>query len=297
MGKAITLSKLIDGLAAPLLLFPALFTLAAFIVIPSAYLLVLSATNYSPGLDYEFVGLDNYVALIFDNKFVEALLRNALFVFVVVTSEISIGFGIALLLQYPFPLRRLWLALLLTPFAISPIVAVAMWKYMLDPSFGIVSYYMSAIGLPTIAWLTDGPTSMAAIIVVAVWKDFAFCTIVMYAALSTVPKELIEAAMIDGTTPFQRFRHVTLPLVLPALTVVALFRVIYALREFGVPWTMTKGGPGSSTEILSIYLYRQAFGFADYGMGAAIGWLMLAFTLLSSIYLVRRAYHGMFPDR
>ena len=297
MGKAVTFSKLIDGLAAPLLLLPAMATLISLILVPSACLLLLSATNYSPGLDYEFVGLDNYIALIFDKNFVEALLRNALFVLVVVTFEIAIGFGIALLLQYPFPLRRLWLALLLTPFAVSPIVAVAMWKYMLDPSFGIVNYYMSMVGLPTVDWLTDGPTSMAAIIVVAVWKDFAFCTIVMYAALSTVPKELLEAAMIDGATSVQRFRHVTLPLVRPALTVVALFRVIYALREFGVPWTMTKGGPGSSTEILSVYLYRQAFGFADYGMGAAIGWLMLAFTLLSSIYLVRRAYRGMFPER
>lgn len=296
MSRAVLISRLVDGLAAPLLLLPAFLTLTIVIVIPSGFLLLLSATNYSPGMDYEFVGLDNYVALLSDRKFIEALVRNCFFVLVTVGAEIVIGFGIALLLQFPFPLRRLWLALLLTPFAVSPIVAVAMWKYMLDPSFGIVNYYMSGLGLPTIQWLSSGPSSMAAIVLVAIWKDFAFCTIVMYAALSTVPKELTEAATIDGATAVQRFWRVTFPLVLPALTVVALFRVIYALREFGIPWTMTKGGPGSSTEIMAIYLYRQAFSFSDYGTGAAVGWLMLAFTLLSSIYLVRRSYRGMFPE-
>lgn len=283
-------------MSAPLLLLPSIAVLTLVILWPSIELLWLSFTNYSPGLGGEFIGLDNYLFILTDRQFLDALVRNVVFVAVVVVLEVVLGFAIALLLQYPFPFKKVWLALLLTPFAVSPIVAVAMWKYMLDPTFGIVNYMFTLLHIQPIMWLTTGDTSMAAIVIVAVWKEFAFTTIIMYAALSTVPKEMMEAASIDGTNAIQRFVHVTLPLVLPALVVVTLFRVIFTMREFAIPYTMTKGGPGTATEILSIYLYKQAYTYSDYGTGAAVGWIMLIVTLLCSIFLVRRGYKGMFLE-
>jgi ABC-type sugar transport system permease subunit len=288
--------RLMAALSAPLLLTPSIGVMVLVILWPSFELLWLSFTNYSPGLGGEFVGLDNYLFILTDKQFLDALVRNIFFVAIVVALEVGLGFAIALLLQYKFPLKRVWLALLLTPFAVSPIVAVTMWKYMLDPTFGIVNYVFSLLHIQPIMWLTTGDTSMAAIIIVAVWKEFAFTTIIMYAALSTVPKELMEAASIDGTTAVQRFFHVTLPLVLPALVVVTLFRVIFTMREFAIPYTMTKGGPGTATEILSIYLYKQAYTYSDYGTGAAVGWIILLVTLACSIFLVRRGYKGMFLE-
>ena len=280
-----------------LLLFPALFVLAFMILVPSIQLLWLSLTDYSPGVDSgRFVGLDNYLWVLGDPAFQAALLRNIFYVTVVVSLEVLIGFGCALVLQQRFPLRALWMALIIAPYAVSPIVAVVMWKYMLDPSFGVVNYMLTTVGLPAVQWLSTPTTSMAAIIIVAVWKEFSFTTIVLFSALVTVPRELYEAARIDGATALQNLRFVTLPLIMPAIAIVVLFRVIFTLREFGIPWTFTGGGPGTSTEILSIYLYKQAFRYSDFGAGAATGWLMLLVTVLLSSFLIRRTYRGIFPQ-
>jgi multiple sugar transport system permease protein len=185
-------------------------------------------TDYSPGLNnVKFVGLDNYFWVLTDPAFLAALWRNLLYVVIVVALELTIGFGAALVLQQPFPFRPLWMALVIAPYAVSPIVAVVMWKYMLDPSFGVVNYMLSVVHLPTVKWLSSPETSMAAIIIVAVWKEFSFTTIVLFSALTTVPRELYEAAKIDGATPIQNLWHVTLPTIAPAFAIVALFRIIF----------------------------------------------------------------------
>ena len=278
------------------LLSPLLATLAFFIVIPAFQLLWISLTNLTPGRPADFVGLDNYVYVLTDPGFIAALVRNVFFVLVVVTLEVAVGFGIALVLQMKYPLRPLWFAIILAPFAVSPIVAVVMWKYMLDPTFGIVNYAITRVGLPAIPWMTDANTSMAVIVIVAVWKEFAFTTIVLFAALTSIPRELHEASTVDGANAWQNLIYVKIPMIAPAIAIVLLFRVIFTLREFGIPWTLTGGGPGTATEILAIYLYKQAFRYSDFGAGAAIGWLMLAVTVLLSSFLVRRTYRGMFPE-
>jgi ABC-type sugar transport system permease subunit len=278
------------------LLSPMLVALAVFVVIPACQLLWISLTDLSPGRPAKFIGLENYEFVLTDPAFIAALLRNVAFVLVVVTLEVAIGFGVALILETRFPLQPLWFAIILAPFAVSPIVAVVMWKYMLDPSFGIVNYVITSVGLPVVPWMTGPATSVAVVVIIAVWKEAAFTTIILFAALSAIPKELYEATKIDGATAWQRLIYVKIPLIAPALAVVVLFRIIFTLREFGIPWTLTGGGPGTSTEILSIYLYKQAFRYSDFGVGAAIGWLMLAVTVLLSGFLIRRTFRGMFPE-
>jgi multiple sugar transport system permease protein len=281
---------------AVLLIAPLLLVLTLVILVPALQLLWISLTNLVPGRPAEFVGLDNYAYVLTDPAFIGALTRNIAYVLIVVTLELVVGFGIALLLQHPFRWRPLWFAIILAPYAVSPIVAVVMWKYMLDPNFGIVNYTLSSVGLPTVAWLSDSVTSMAAIILVAVWKEFAFTTIVLFAALTAIPKDLEEASRVDGATAWQNLIFVKIPLIAPAAVIVLLFRIIFTLREFGIPWTMTGGGPGTSTEILSIYLYKQAFRYSDFGGGAATGWVMLIVTVLLSSFLIRRTFSGVFPQ-
>jgi ABC-type sugar transport system permease subunit len=295
------LSRMLDMLRrAPVLallfIAPLLMVLFLVIIVPALQLLWISLTNLVPGRPAEFIGLDNYAYVLTDPNFIGALIRNVAYVLIVVTLELLIGFGIALLLQHPFPWRPLWFAIILAPYAVSPIVAVVMWKYMLDPNFGIVNYTLASIGLPTVPWLSDSLTSMAAIILVAVWKEFAFTTIVLFAALTAIPRDLEEASRVDGASAWQNLIFVKIPLVAPAMVIVLLFRVIFTLREFGIPWTMTGGGPGTSTEILAIYLYKQAFRYSDFGGGAATGWLMLVVTVLLSSFLVRRTFSGVFPE-
>lgn len=285
-----------NGLAL-LLVLPSIAILVAYILLPALNLLWLSLTDYSPGLDASFVGLDNYVSLIADPAFQAATIRNIVYVFGVVTLQVGVGLLIALLLDNPIPGRALFMALLIAPYAVSPIVAVVMWKYMLDPSFGLVNYVISSAGLPRIPWFANPVTSMLAVVIVAVWSSFSFTAIVAFAALRSIPGEVLEAARVDGATPSQVLLAIKLPLILPALSIVILFEIIYAIREFGIIQTMTGGGPGTSTEIFSLYLYRQAFSYFDFGKGSAVGWIMLLVTLLLSMFLVRRTYRSMFPAR
>lgn len=279
------------------LLGPVAIVLLAIIVVPSIDLLFMSFTDASPGMDTEWVGWKNYVRILSNPDFQAALIRNVVFVVTVVGLEMLIGLGIALLLENPLPLRGLWMALIVAPYAVSPIVAVVMWKYMLDPNFGVVNFMMGSAGFPTVAWFTSAGTSMAGIIIIAVWKEFSFVTIVSFAALKAIPNDFVEAARIDGAGYPQILRHIKLPMILPALSIVMMFRIIYTLREFAIVHTTTGGGPGTSTEILALYLYKQAFRYLNFGAGAATGWLMLLATLLLAGFLVRRTYRGMFTER
>jgi multiple sugar transport system permease protein len=279
------------------LLGPVAIVLLAIIVVPSIDLLFMSFTDASPGMDTEWVGWKNYVRILSNPDFQAALLRNVIFVVTVVGLEMLVGLGIALLLENPLPLRGLWMALIVAPYAVSPIVAVVMWKYMLDPNFGVVNFMMGSAGFPTVAWFTSAGTSMAGIIIIAVWKEFSFVTIVSFAALKAIPNDFVEAARIDGAGYPQILRHIKLPMILPALSIVMMFRIIYTLREFAIVHTTTGGGPGTSTEILALYLYKQAFRYLNFGAGAATGWLMLLATLLLAGFLVRRTYRGMFTER
>jgi len=276
---------------------PVAIAVLAIIVAPSVELLFMSFTDASPGMETKWVGLKNYTHILSDPEFRAALLRNVLFVVAVVALEMLVGICIALLLENPVPLRGLWMALIVAPYAVSPIVAVVMWKYMLDPNFGVVNFMIGSAGLPPIAWFTSAGTSMAGIILIAVWKEFSFVTIVSFAALKAIPNDFIEAARIDGAVYRQILRHIKLPMILPALSIVMMFRIIYTLREFAIVHTTTGGGPGTSTEILALYLYKEAFRYLNFGVGAATGWLMLLATLMLAGFLVRRTYRGMFPER
>jgi ABC-type sugar transport system permease subunit len=267
-----------------------MLVLAFFIIAPAAQLFMISLTNYSPGLQDDFVGIGNYVDLLREPDFRAAALRNIVYVICVVSMQVLIGLGIAVLLDNPLPARSIWMALLIAPFAVSSVVAVVSWKYLLDPSFGLINYVVTSFGLPAIPWFTSPVTAMLPIMIVAIWRGFSFVAIILFAALRAIPAELSEAARIDGATAVQTFFLVRLPLIMPTLSIVALLQTILAVREFDIVQTMTRGGPGTSTELLSNFLYRSAFGNFYFGMGAAVGFVMLFVTLLLASGIIRRNF-------
>ncbi len=277
-----------------LMLVPIVVLLVVVIVIPGIWAMVLSFTQYTPGSTPVFNGLQNYLEIIHDRFFNNALINNLIFVVAVVSLEFLIGLGSALLLNHGFPLQKLWVSLLIAPYCISEVVACVMWRYMLDPSYGFANYALSFIGLGPIGWFGTATSSFISIIIVTVWKNFPFIMIIAYSALTAVPQEIIEASKIDGANRMQTFRFIVFQLIKPALLVGLVFRVIFALREFGIIWILTGGGPAGGTEILPIYLYRQTFRYYEYGRGAATTTIMLILTILISIPLVRRMYKGMY---
>ena len=277
-----------------LLLISIITLLVIVIVIPGIWAIILSFTQYTPGSRPVFNDIQNYVKIIHDRFFKNALINNLIFVVAVVSLEFLIGLGSALLLNHGFPLQKLWVSLLITPYAISEVVACVMWRYMLDPSYGFANYVLSLIGLRPVAWFGTVTSSFISVIIVTVWKNFPFIMIIAYSALTAVPQEIIEASKIDGANRIQAFRFVVFQLIKPALLVGLTFRVIFALREFGIIWILTEGGPAGGTEILPIYLYRQTFRYFEYGRGAATATIMLVLTILISISLVRRMYKEMY---
>jgi multiple sugar transport system permease protein len=277
-------------LAPYMLILPTIFLLAVIIVFPSLQALGLSFTNYSAGRPIRFVGMTNYLRIFKDSEFTKVLTNNLIYLAGSLSLETVIGIAGALLLNRKFKFQAFWICLILSPSAMSGVVSVTIWKYLLDPTYGMVNYVISALGFQPIVWFSSPAKSFIPIILVSVWGAFPFVLINVYAALSSIPAEITEAARIDGVTRFENFRLIVLPLIMPALLIVIIFRMIGLIRAFETVWIFTGGGPGRTTEILAINLYKEAFVYLNFGKASATAWVLLIITFAASIYLIRGTY-------
>ncbi len=251
----------------------------------------LSLTSSTFGRAPSFVGLANYATVLGDAYFWRSLWHTLIITIVVVHVELFAGLGMALLFASGLPCRRLLLAAALAPYAVSEVTAVVIWRFLFDPDIGPVTMLLHHLGLPSLDWSVSPAAGLAIVALLSIWLNLPFTFIILYAARLAVPEQLYEAAMVDGTTRLQRFRHVTLPLLAPAILIAMLFRYIVAFRLFSEVWLMTGGGPARSTEVLAVYLYLNAFSFNAFGQAAATGWLMVIVSLLLALfylYLLRR---------
>ncbi len=205
-----------------------------------------------------FVGLDNYRFLLEDGRFWVALKNTAYFSGVAVTVEVVLGLSIALLLDRPLRGRGLLRAAVLVPWAVPTVVSARLWAFLFN------------LPGPQSGWLgTPGPAMHAAILV-DVWKTTPFVALLLLAGLQSIPRDVLQAARLDGATAWQRFIHVTLPLLRPALVVTVLFRVLDAFRVFDAVYVLTEGGPANTTETLSIYAYKTLMRSGDFGYGSTL---------------------------
>jgi len=262
----------------------------AVLVLPALYLVWLSLHTSSFGIDARWVGLDNYRHILADGYFWRSLKNTAIIVLVVVHVELLLGLLMALLFASGLPMKRVMLAVVLAPYAVSEVAAVVMWRYLFDPEVGHVAYLLAAVGLPALDWAVNPLHGMVLVALLSVWLHLPFTFMILYAARLAVPTELYEAARIDGASGWQAFRRVTFPLIVPAILIAALFRLIFAFRLFSEVWLLTSGGPARSTEVVAVYLYLEAFRYNAFGAAAATGWLMVVGSLLlAAPYLWRLA--------
>jgi multiple sugar transport system permease protein len=231
-----------------------------------------------------------------DPYFWTATLNTAIVVNAIVIGEFLLALGVALLFAGWIPWRRLMIALVLAPYAISEVVSVVIWKFMMEPYTGPVTLALKALGLPPLDWAVEPSHGLAMVILLSIWHHLPFSFVILYTALLGIPKELYEAAQVDGAGAWARFRDVTFPLLVPAMLVAVVFRYIFAFRIFSEVWLLTGGGPARSTEVLAVYLYRQAFRYAEFGAAAATGWLMLIVSLLMGSWYMLQMYKRMFAD-
>jgi multiple sugar transport system permease protein len=271
------------------MLTPSLVVIALVAAYPICYAVWLSLNEYSvitPGLS-RFVGLNNYVDALSSAKFWEAMETTVLFTVISVGLELVIGLGMALVMHQAFRGRALLRAVVLVPWAILTVVTAITWRTIFEPELGFVNTMLSALSLPggDVVWLGEEGYALAAMILADVWKTAPFMALLILAGLQGIPDELHDAAKVDGANAWQRFRRITLPLLVPAITVALIFRTLDALRVFDLPYVLTKGANG--TETLSLFAQSELVANRNTGFGSALAVLTFLTVMGISFLYIR----------
>ncbi|AKM06309.1 carbohydrate ABC transporter permease [Pelagerythrobacter marensis] len=272
-----------------LLSAPALIAIALFFILPTVASLALSLTDFDIYAladigNLRFVGLANYSALLSDPLFWTALGNTFWFVLLGVPLVVVVAFFAAILVnERMVAWRPAWRAVFFAPYVTTLVAAAVVWKYMLHARYGLFNHALGAIGLPPVDWLGDPRWAIPAITVFVVWKSFGYSMLIFLAALQTVPRELDEAARIDGAGWWSRLRHVTLPAVAPAAGLVAVLAVIAMFQLFAEPYVMTEGGPAQSTITVLYLMFDQGFQWWNLGIGAAVAVVLFACILAAAL--------------
>ena len=271
------------------MLTPALVVIALVAAYPIIYAVWLSLNEYSvitPGLS-RFVGLDNYVDALTSAQFWDAMKTTVLFTVISVGLELAIGLGMALVMHQAFRGRALLRAVVLVPWAILTVVTAITWRTIFEPELGSVNTMLTALSLPggDVVWLGQEGYALAAMILADVWKTAPFMALLILAGLQGIPDEVHDAAKVDGASTWQRFRNVTLPLLIPAISVALIFRTLDALRVFDLPYVLTKGANG--TETLSLIAQNELVANRNTGLGSALAVLTFVTVMGISFLYIR----------
>jgi multiple sugar transport system permease protein len=241
-----------------------------------------------PWLGRRPVGWENYGDLLSDPVALGSIRTTLIFIAVTIPLELLLGLGMALVLNEAFRGRGLLRAVVLIPWAIPTVVASQMWRFIFNDRYGLFNFML--FGADTSRYwapLADPYLALAAIMAAEVWKTTPFAALIILAGLQSIPDDLYEAASVDGATSWQKFRHVTLPLLKPALLLALLFRTIDSLRVFDLVYVMTQGGPADATNVLQFYGYKKTFGEGMIGYGSAIAVTVFSMSLILALAYLR----------
>jgi multiple sugar transport system permease protein len=267
---------------AAVLLLPTVILLGLFIAYPFVEGVLLSVTDTRVGVPGNFVGFQNFEALWHDSIFRTAVWNTFVYTAVATVFKLGLGLWLALLLNRHFRGKAFARAFILLPFIIPTVLSTFAWKWMFDPTFSVINWTLFRLGIihARINWLGDPNLALISVIIVNVWRGVPFYAISLLAGLQTINPELQEAAAIDGARPWQRFWHVTWPLLLPVTMVVVLFSVIQTFADFQLVYVLTGGGPANATQLFATYAYQIGVGTGLLSQGAAISLAMFPFLLI-----------------
>jgi len=275
---------------ASFLLLPTAVLLGLFIAYPFVKGVLLAVTDAKVGVPGKFVGPENFTALLNDSIFRIAVWNTILYTAVTTFFKLALGLWLALLLNRNFRGKAMTRAFVLLPFIIPTVLSTFAWKWMFDPTFSVINWMLFHLGIirTRINWLGDPVLALVSVIIVNIWRGVPFYAISLLAGLQTISPELAEAAAIDGARPWQRFRHITWPLLLPVTMVVVLFSVIQTFADFQLVYVLTGGGPANATQLFATYAYQIGVGTGLLGEGAAISLSM--FPILLVVVIVQLLY-------
>jgi multiple sugar transport system permease protein len=264
---------------------PALLVLVVTTTFPLVYLIWNSFQNINLAMPFMngFAGLDNYTQMMGDGNFWYSLKLTAIYTISSVVLQVVIGLGLALLVMQIPRGQGVFRIVAILPIVLAPVVVGLFWRtLMLAPNFGIVDFAVKALGFGAVNWLGAPVPALISVIMIHTWQWTPFAFLVFLASLASLPPDVYEAARIDRAGPVQRFIHITLPLIRPALVIVVIMRSMIALSAFAAIFAATRGGPGTATEILNLYAYRTSFVELNFGYGSALAVALLVITLAVS---------------
>jgi len=283
-----------DARAAWLLLTPSLLIMLGVTLWPVVSTFILSFFHAPPGINQvrTFVGFANYIEMLRDQLFWETIGRTLYFTVVSVGLELVIGLAIAQLIHsHPWGWQFMRLSLII-PWAVPTIVNGAMWRWIYSADFGALNGLLMQLGLIKhyVPWLTLPNMAMNLVIVADIWHTMPFVALVLQAALATLPEDLDEAAAVDGANAWQRFWQIRMPLLRPAILVALIVRTVDAFRVFDIVYIITSGGPAYKTLTITYLTYLNSFAFGKQGTGAALSFLISAFTIIMALIYIRFLY-------
>lgn len=268
------------------LLLPILGALVLFTFIPFL-LAVWRAVTSNTG---EFIGLANVERALANPQLGESIRQTATYASIVLPAQILLGLGLALLVHRTVrssALRALIFVLAMIPIFIPQVVVGVVFRLVFAPNYGVLNAMLGLQGHDQILWLSQPQLAMLSVAIVDIWQWTPFVYLIMFAGLQTVPQESVEAAQVDGASSWAQFRHIELPYLRPLLLLVLFFRIADVLRVFDHVYVLTGGGPGATTQFLSLYLYRIAFPFSDMGQASALAVFLMLFMIMLYTVIVR----------
>jgi multiple sugar transport system permease protein len=272
---------------------PNLLLLVLFLFVPLGWAFVLSFQDVGSFGAAEWVGLANYHLLLTDPVFWRTLANTVVFTAATVPTSVAIGLGLAVLLDKALPARGVFRTVIVLPIVISGLVTSLIGLLMFREGVGIANGMLRALGLAAVPWQTNGVLAMLSLMLMTLWTRVGFAMVVYLAALQDVPRELHEAAELDGARPWQRFTNVTVPSVRPTTLFLLVVNVIWSFQIFDVVYVMTNGGPGYDTSMLVTYAYDRGFGSSQqFGYGSTIGIVLFVLTLLLTVVQLRLRRDG-----
>jgi multiple sugar transport system permease protein len=276
-----------------LLLAPTLLVVGAMAAFPLGYSLLLSLRKWKlarSNTPEEFVGLQNYINLFTDDpEFWESVRTTLVFVSADVLVTLVFALGVGLLLQKTTRLGAIARILLMLPFVMSPALIGISFRFFLNPEYGVVQALL-AEAVPwfgTKVWLADSTLAMIAVVASDVWHWAPYMTLVMLGGLAGIPRETLEAARVDGASSWAVFRDITLPQLKPVIGIVLLLKTVFALKAFDTIYTLSNGGPGTSTQTLAYFVYQTAFNYYDLGYAAASAYILTAVLMVLAVFYLR----------
>ena len=271
-----------------LFLSPTLVIFSAFILFPVFFSFYLSFQKWNMfSGDATFVGLDNYARMFQSAEFWQVLKNTAIYSIGTIPINMALSLWVAYLLNKKLAGKKFLRTAFFAPVIISPVAAALIWRWMYDPNFGLVNFFVEMLGFNPVNWLNEPTAAMFALIIMSVWKTFGINMVLFSAGLQGIPDSYYEAAELDGAGKFAKFWHITIPMLAPTTFFIMIMSMISSFQVFDLVYVLTSGGPLGSTKVLVFYVYEYAFKFFEMGYASAISYFLFALLFLLTLFQVK----------